>query len=75
MVLRSSEPRRIYSLLGGRNGSGVAIVATCRLTSVVFALHLVCDVAVIVLARRLGYVSVNRHSDRVDLEGQRFDNA
>ena len=68
MPVRSSETRRIHSLLGQRRVSDVVMViilSVAFLAGLVgFALHVLWIVAIVVLALGLGYVIANARQDR-----------
>jgi cytochrome c-type biogenesis protein CcmH/NrfF len=68
MPVRSSETRRIHSLLGQRRVSDVvmvAILSVALLAGLVgFAVHLLWIAAIVVLALGLGYVVANARQDR-----------
>ena len=68
MPVRSSETRRIHSLLGQRRVSDVVMViilSVALLAGMVgFAVHVVWIVAIVVLALGLGYVAANSRQDR-----------
>ena len=70
MPVRSSETRRIRSLLGQRRVSDVvmvAILSVALLAGLVgFAVHVLWIVAIVVLALGLGYVVANARQDRRD---------
>jgi hypothetical protein len=75
MTPRSSEARRISSLLDERRVSSAAMVAVLSaalLFSLVgFALHVLWVVAILVLALGLGYVVANARQDRRDVVDRR----
>jgi general stress protein CsbA len=75
MTPRSSEARRISSLLDERRVSSAAMVAVLSaalLFSLVgFALHVLWVVTIIVLALGLGYVVANARQDRRDVVDRR----
>jgi len=68
MPVRSSETRRIHSLLGQRRVSDVvmvAILSVALLAGLVgFAVHVLWIAAIVVLALGLGYVVANARQDR-----------
>ena len=68
MPVRSSETRRIHSLLGQRKVSDVVMViilSVALLAGMVgFAVHVLWIVAIVVLALGLGYVVANSRQDR-----------
>ena len=68
MPVRSSETRRIHSLLGQRRVSDVVMVAILSVAFLAglvgFAVHVLWIVAVVVLALGLGYVVANARQDR-----------
>ena len=68
MQIRSSENRRIHSLLGQRRVSDVvmvAILSVALLAGLVgFAVHVLWVVSIVVLALGLGYVVANARQDR-----------
>jgi Flp pilus assembly protein TadB len=68
MPVRSSETRRIHSLLGQRRVSDVvmvAILSVALLAGLVgFAVHVLWIAAIVVLALGLGYVVTNARQDR-----------
>jgi cytochrome c-type biogenesis protein CcmH/NrfF len=68
MPARSSETRRIHSLLGQRRVSDVvmvAILSVALLAGLVgFAVHVLWIAAIVVLALGLGYVVANARQDR-----------
>jgi len=68
MPVRSSETRRIHSLLGQRKVSDVVMVAILSVTFLAglvgFAVHVLWIVAVVVLALGLGYAVANARQDR-----------
>ena len=68
MSARSSESRRIYSLLGQRRVSDVVMVvilSVALLAGLVgFAIHVLWIVSIVVLALGLGYVVANARQDR-----------
>jgi len=65
---RSSETRRIHSLLGQRRVSDVVMViilSVALLAGLIgFAVHVLWIVAIVVLALGLGYVVANARQDR-----------
>jgi general stress protein CsbA len=68
MPVRSSETRRIHSLLGQRRVSDVVMVAILSVAFLAglvgFAVHVLWIVAIVVLALGLGYVVANARQDR-----------
>ena len=68
MPVRSSETRRIHSLLGQRRVSDVVMVvilSVALLAGLVgFAVHVLWIVAIVALALGLGYVVANARQDR-----------
>jgi len=70
MQVRSSETRRIHSLLGQRRVSDVVMVAILLVALLAgligFAVHVLWIVAIVVLALGLGYVVANARQDRRD---------
>ena len=68
MPVRSSETRRIHSLLGQRRVSDVVMVvilSVALLAGLVgFAVHVLWIAAIVVLALGLGYVVANARQDR-----------
>ena len=68
MPARSSETRRIHSLLGQRRVSDVVMVAVLSVAFLAglvgFAVHVLWIVAIVVLALGLGYVIANARQDR-----------
>jgi general stress protein CsbA len=68
MPVRSSETRRIHSLLGQRRVSDVVMVVILSVAFVAglvgFAIHVLWIVAIVVLALGLGYVVSNARQDR-----------
>jgi len=68
MAVRSSETRRIHSLLGQRRVSDVVMVIILSLALLAglvgFAVHVLWIVAIVVLALGLGYVVANARQDR-----------
>jgi uncharacterized membrane protein len=68
MPVRSSETRRIHSLLGQRRVSDVVMVTTLSVALLAgligFAVHVLWVVAIVVLALGLGYVVANARQDR-----------
>ena len=68
MPVRSSENRRIHSLLGQRRVSDVVMVAILSIALLAglvgFAVHVLWIVAIVVLALGLGYVVANARQDR-----------
>jgi general stress protein CsbA len=68
MPIRSSETRRIHSLLGQRSVSDVVMVvilSVALLAGLVgIAVHVLWIVAIVVLALGLGYVVANARQDR-----------
>ena len=68
MPVRSSETRRIHSLLGQRRVSDVVMViilSVALLAGLVgFAVHVLWIVAIVVLALGFGYVVANARQDR-----------
>ena len=79
MPVRSSESRRISSLLRERRVSGAAMVAVlsvallCGLIG--FALHVFWVVAIVVLALGLGYVVANARQERRESIDRRREDA
>ena len=68
MAVRSSETRRIHSLLGQRRVSDVVMVVVLSVAFLAgligFAVHVLWVVSVVVLALGLGYVVANARQDR-----------
>jgi len=68
MPVRSSETRRIHSLLGQRRVSDVVMVVVLSVAFLAglvgFAVHVLWVVAIVVLALGLGYVIANARQDR-----------
>jgi hypothetical protein len=68
MPVRSSETRRIHSLLGQRRVSDVVMVAILSVALLAgligFAVHVLWVVSIVVLALGLGYVVANARQDR-----------
>ena len=68
MPIRSSETRRIHSLLGQRRVSDVVMVIILSIALLAglvgFAVHVLWIVAIVVLALGLGYVVANARQDR-----------
>ena len=68
MPVRSSETRRIHSLLGQRRVSDVVMVTTLSVALLAgligFAVHVLWVVAIVALALGLGYVVANARQDR-----------
>ena len=68
MPIRSSETRRIHSLLGQRRVSDVVMVTTLSVALLAgligFAVHVLWVVAIVALALGLGYVVANARQDR-----------
>jgi len=68
MAVRSSETRRIHSLLGQRRVADVVMVIILSLALLAglvgFAVHVLWIVAIVVLALGLGYVVANARQDR-----------
>ena len=68
MPVRSSETRRIHSLLGQRRVSDVVMVVILSIAFLAglvgFAVHVLWIVAIVVLALGLGYVVANARQDR-----------
>ena len=68
MPVRSSETRRIHSLLGQRRVSDVMMVIILSVALLAglfgFAVHVLWIVAILVLALGLGYVAANARQDR-----------
>jgi general stress protein CsbA len=68
MPVRSSETRRIHSLLGQRRVSDVVMVIILSIALLAglvgFAVHVLWIVAIVVLALGLGYVVANARQDR-----------
>ncbi len=75
MTPRSSEARRISSLLVERRVSSTAMVGVLSLALlfglVGFALHMLWVVAILVIALGLGYVVANARQDRKDVLDRR----
>ena len=68
MPIRSSDTRRIHSLLGQRRVSDVVMVTTLSVALLAgligFAVHVLWVVAIVALALGLGYVVANARQDR-----------
>ena len=78
MSVKSTESRRISSLLGQRRVSGtvmVAVLTAALLFGLIgFALHTLWIVVIVVLALGLGYVVANARQDRREaIDGNRED--
>lgn len=75
MTPRSSETRRISSLLVERRVSSTAMAGVLSLALlfglVGFALHMLWVVAILVIALGLGYVVANARQDRKDVLDRR----
>jgi len=78
MAVRSSETRRIHSLLGQRRVSDVVMVAILSVAFLAgligFAVHVLWVVSVVVLAVGLGYVVANARQDRREAIDRHRDN-